>query len=330
MNGGFADGANVEFKALGWEDTLATTGRRNQSVINAEIDRCDVFILVMHRRWGQEAPDTTYSSYTEEEFYRALERFEKTKAPEIFVFFKRVSAASEGDAGPQLLKVLDFRKQLEDTRQIMYRVIDNDTDFLNEVDTHLRAYAKGELTDVEIDREMVLLPSAALEEVQKAKEETIRHIKIADAANQKAESERLKLEEVQLEMAEEASEFSKNGMLEHARQKFVKLVSDTSNLRILFLAYEFFYRTGDLNSAEMVMEHGLDLSGPDNQSAEKAAAYGNLGLVYKTRGDLDRAESMYEKSIELFELLGSPNHTVVSQWLVELREEISNEVIISP
>jgi hypothetical protein len=34
LNIGFGDGANVEFEALGWEDTLASTGRRNQGVIN--------------------------------------------------------------------------------------------------------------------------------------------------------------------------------------------------------------------------------------------------------------------------------------------------------
>jgi hypothetical protein len=34
LNGGFGDGAGVRFVALGWEDTLATTGRRAQGVIN--------------------------------------------------------------------------------------------------------------------------------------------------------------------------------------------------------------------------------------------------------------------------------------------------------
>src|SRR5688572_2084855 len=66
LNDGFADGAGVKFVGLGWEDTLASTGRRSQGVINQDIDRCDVFILTMHRRWGQEAPDAKpYSSYTE-------------------------------------------------------------------------------------------------------------------------------------------------------------------------------------------------------------------------------------------------------------------------
>ena len=73
LNVGFGDGAGVKFEALGWEDTLASTGRRSQEVMNREIDRCDVFILAMHRRWGQEAPDAQpYWSYTEEEFHRAF------------------------------------------------------------------------------------------------------------------------------------------------------------------------------------------------------------------------------------------------------------------
>ncbi|MCG8346042.1 MAG: DUF4062 domain-containing protein, partial [Chlorobiales bacterium] len=95
LNVGFGDGADVEFMPLAWEDTLASTGRRSQGVINQDIDKCDVFILAMHRRWGQEAPDAEpYTSYSEEEFHRAHERWKKEGSPEIFVFFKRVDAAS--------------------------------------------------------------------------------------------------------------------------------------------------------------------------------------------------------------------------------------------
>ena len=49
LNAGLGDGANIHFEALGWEDRLASPGHRVQGLINAEIDRCDVFILVMHR-----------------------------------------------------------------------------------------------------------------------------------------------------------------------------------------------------------------------------------------------------------------------------------------
>jgi hypothetical protein len=100
----------------------------------------------MHRRWGQKAPDANpYSSYTEEEFYRALELSKGGRKPEIFVFFKRVDPVSEADAGPQLQKVMDFRRQLEETRQVLYHYFDDDTSFVDEVDRHLRAYAKDEL-----------------------------------------------------------------------------------------------------------------------------------------------------------------------------------------
>ena len=35
-----------------------------------------------------------------------------------------------------------------------------------------------------------------------------------------------------------------------------------------------------------------------------ARAYGNLGLIYMTRGDLDQAEAMHRKALEINEKLG--------------------------
>ena len=152
------------------EDTLALTGRRSQSVINGDVDQCDVFVLAMYRRWGQDAPDAhPYTSYTEEEFHRALDRWQKTRAPEIFVFFKRVDAASEADPGPELAKVMTFRKHLEDTRQVLYRNFDDERTFMNEIDNHLRAYARGELSQADEEPYKVILPLKALEEVNKAR-----------------------------------------------------------------------------------------------------------------------------------------------------------------
>ena len=76
----------MEFEPLAWEETLAVMTRRSQGLINQEIDRCDVFVLAMHRRWGQETPDAKpYSSYTEEEFHRALDLWHRTGSPTIFV-----------------------------------------------------------------------------------------------------------------------------------------------------------------------------------------------------------------------------------------------------
>ncbi|MDR4460192.1 MAG: tetratricopeptide repeat protein [Nitrospirales bacterium] len=305
LNVGFGDGANVLFEPLGWEDTLATTGRRNQSVINEEIDKCDVFILALYRRWGQEAPDVKpYSSYTEEEFHRALERWRKEGKPEIFVFFKRVDAASEADPGTQLTKVLEFRRQLEQTRQVLYHYFDSDQSFIDEIDRHLRAYAKDQLPKADKIRDAVVLPLLAMAEVKKAKEEANQQIREAESAKLKAEEAHLKIAAIQLQTAEDAAKLAKEGMIEFARQKFSGLVSETSDLRILYLGYEFFERTGDLDSALEVLKKWLTLGGTNKESANTSAAYGNLGNLYRTRGELDRAEEMYGKALAIEEALG--------------------------
>ncbi len=233
LNAGFGDALDIQFEPLGWEDTLAATGRRSQEVINREIDRCDVFILAMHRRWGQAAPDAQpYSSYTEEEFHRAFHRWQgsgsgvrffeiggpesdsqtqassrqfrktehptprsgwqkkrrgKPQAPEIFVFFKHIDSASMADAGPQLQKVLDFRKSLEESRQVLYHGFANEAEFKAEVDRHLRAFAKGELPKADAPLDKVLLPLAVLAEVQKEKAEKEQTLVRAERGGNNAE-----------------------------------------------------------------------------------------------------------------------------------------------
>ena len=42
----------VKFEPLKWEQVLAATGVRPQSLINELVDMCDVFVLGMYRRWG--------------------------------------------------------------------------------------------------------------------------------------------------------------------------------------------------------------------------------------------------------------------------------------
>ena len=329
LNSGFGDGAGVKFAPLGWEDTLATTGRRPQSVINKEIDRCDVFVLALHRRWGQEAPDAKpYTSYTEEEFHRALDRWKKTAAPEIFVFFKHVDAASMADPGEQLKKVLAFRMSLEESRKVLYRFFNDEKEFAREVDKHLRACAKGEISPVDDKRDVVILPLEYVEAVKKAREEAEQQRKLADAAvnrlrarkrprrkgkaiKQRADQREAlgklavaRAEELALVLAEQAAKAALDGRIEEALQLFAKAQIGTTQLRVLYLAYDFYYRTGLLTAAEQMLERWLAISGQDAETVDTAAALGNLGLIYQTRGDLDRAEEMLKKSLAINEKLG--------------------------
>ncbi|MFM9962286.1 MAG: hypothetical protein ACKV2Q_13820, partial [Planctomycetaceae bacterium] len=84
------------------------------------------------------------------------------QAPEIFVFFKHIDSSSMADPGPQLQKVLDFRKSLEESRQVLSHGFANETEFNAEADRHLRAFAKGELPPANAPCDKVLLPLAVI------------------------------------------------------------------------------------------------------------------------------------------------------------------------
>jgi len=256
LNGGFGDGAGVRFIALGWEDTLATTGRRAQGVINQDIDRADVFVLALHRRWGQEAPEDAkpYSSYIEEEFHLAMDRWKKTGSPEIFVFFKYVDPASIADPGPHLEKVLAFRKSLEDSRQVLYRIFADEKAFTAEVDRHLRAYAKDELPKADAPREVVVVPLGFIREVGKAKAEAQEAEQRAEADKKHTEAQAARTDKLALELAEHAAVTAQEGRVEQARQTFAKAHEGTTDLWVLLLAHEFYRRTGELKAAEDMLE----------------------------------------------------------------------------
>src|SRR5689334_340092 len=64
--------AGVYIDLLGWEDTLPGVGRP-QGIINEDVDKCDLFIGLLWKRWGT-PPGEEYSSGFEEEFIRALQR----------------------------------------------------------------------------------------------------------------------------------------------------------------------------------------------------------------------------------------------------------------
>jgi tetratricopeptide (TPR) repeat protein len=274
-------------------------------VINLDVDRSDVFVLAMHRRWGQNAPDAKpYSSYTEEEFHRAIERWKQTRSPEIFVFFKHVDPLSMADPGPQLQKVLAFRKSLEDTRQVLYRFFADEKAFAAEVDKHLRAYARGELPAANAPREAMVLPLEYIEAVTKAKAEAQAAVERAEAHQKHADAHAARAEKLALTLAEQAGAAALEGRVEEARQIFANAHEGTTNLKVLYLAYAFYHRTGDLKAAEDMVERRLAISGREAETAETAAAYGNLGIIYGTRGELDRAEEMLQKAFAIDEKLG--------------------------
>lgn len=335
LNKGFGRGANVRFKPLGWEDAPAVVSRRSQGVINRDVDSCDVFVLVMWRRWGQPAPDAApYSSYTEEEFYRALARYERNGEPTIFVFFKLIDPGQTADPGEQLKQVLAFRGKLEATRKVLYRGFADEKAFRQEIDAHLVKYAKGECEAPAGDRAVPILPDSIMAEIEKYKAEAQRAVDelkllraeaaraVGDADEARARAKDAPARAVAAESvtaaldaaralesaqraAEDAAGAAREGRIGDARRGFAKALDGATDLRVLYLGYEFFKRVGDLDEAERLVNRRIALAGPDSDSTETARAYGNLGVVLDLRGDFERAEAMHRKALAIDERLGN-------------------------
>lgn len=111
-----------ELEVVGWEETEPGYGRP-QARINKDVDRCHVFIGILGSRWG--SPTGVEDSGFFEEFQRAKQRCEQEGAPDIWLFFRRLPEAAVTDPGPQLQRVIDFRKQVEGEKQFLFKTFDD-------------------------------------------------------------------------------------------------------------------------------------------------------------------------------------------------------------
>ncbi|MGH7601736.1 MAG: DUF4062 domain-containing protein, partial [bacterium] len=107
-----------DLQPVGWEANATPGVGRPQELINPLVRECDLFIGILWRKFG--APTGEAESGTLEEFNLARERFAKERVPEIMLYFREVHPDFLEDAGPQLQKVLDFKKQIEESRLALY------------------------------------------------------------------------------------------------------------------------------------------------------------------------------------------------------------------
>jgi hypothetical protein len=236
------------FELLGFEKALAATAHRPQDIINALVDRCDVFLTVFHRRWGQVPPDTVaYTSYTEEEFERAKQRLGATGSPEIFCFFKQLDLPSLADPGEQLSKVLEFRRRLEESHQVLYRTFTTAAQFAADLEKHLLAFAEGKL------------PTPRTPE---------RRIHIPIVADQQPESQR----SYDLAKVRQAIDAATNGRIEEAVTLMAGVSQTTRNIEILDIIREFFVSAGNPDAAQAVLEKKLTLLRDRRLAAQEYAA----------------------------------------------------------
>ncbi|MTW17950.1 DUF4062 domain-containing protein [Rhodoplanes serenus] len=130
----------VVFAAVGWEETLGGVGRP-QALINEDLRGCDYAVFVLHDRWGSPTGNGKTSG-TEEEWDLALELYAANTIRNIGLFFKDVDAARLRDAGPQLIKVLDFKKAIEAERKHLFKAYGHADEFCDTLERHLARWLR--------------------------------------------------------------------------------------------------------------------------------------------------------------------------------------------
>ena len=103
---------NIKLELLCWEDsTHPSFGDYPQDVVNSQIgDDYDVFIGILWARFG--TPTLKYESGTEEEFYRAYERYKNGDCIELMVYRKDESISPSSIDVEQLQKINRFTSEV--------------------------------------------------------------------------------------------------------------------------------------------------------------------------------------------------------------------------
>lgn len=121
FNESWANELGYQVELIGWEETVAGFGRP-QHLINQDLDRCDLFLGMIWKKWGTPPDhDGEFSSGFEEEFKRSMAKREQTESPEISLFFKEISDDFMVDPGDDLKKVLEFRNTIIAGRKILFQ-----------------------------------------------------------------------------------------------------------------------------------------------------------------------------------------------------------------
>jgi len=285
----------VLFRPVGWEDTLGGIGRP-QSIINDDVRSCDYFVMVLWDRWGS-SPDKKgkgkYSSGTEEEYHIALECFADKKMPmrQIVVFFKAVDERMLSDPGPQLNKVLDFKRKLETEKTIYFHTYDEIEHFKKLIGKYLaqwvRDHESGEAGKPVKQPIPPQGPPVGAEEVSLVEPEIL-------PGEREAMSAKIR----------DAWRLADEGKLTDAEIRFAELAVSGTDVDVLNNYGRFLLRIGRLGQAEVMHKKVLEVEERTASQEGVAAAYGNLGLIYRRRGDLDKAEKMHIKALDISEKLG--------------------------
>ncbi|MFL6209508.1 MAG: tetratricopeptide repeat protein [Pyrinomonadaceae bacterium] len=279
------------FEAMGWEDTLLDWGRA-QGLINEDVRQCDIFVMLLWKRWGQSTGKST--SGTEEEFNIAYERYEKTGNPQLLLYFRSVPQAMMADPGKQLQQIIKFKAKIEKHRICLFKTYDGKEQWAELIKEHLSRWldkkkrgigytieGEGEITYPLLDTEKRILN-----------------------LQQELETARSLLRAEALRYAVEAAELVEDGKLTFAEERYAKSVELYPDPGVLNDFGRLLSQIGSSDRANEIFKRVLSLSSHDKDRIHQVNAYINLGNMYMFEDELDQADEMYKQAVEMDDALG--------------------------
>jgi tetratricopeptide (TPR) repeat protein len=293
-----AESINYQFKPVGWKDTLPGWGRP-QELINEEVRQCDIFVMLLWKRWG--TPSGEFSSGTEEEFQIAIERYKSTGTPHLLLYFRSVPQSMMADPGEQLQKVIKFRARVEEERICLFSPYDDPIQWKDLFMKHLSRWLDkkfyGKDYGLEEEEKVIQVPVEIEERIlglQKELEERTTQLETSQG----------KLRTEAVRNAVEATKLIDAGKFTLAEEMFARSIELYDEPEVLNNYGLFLYQIGSLDRAEEVFLKLSYHSGDKKERDFRAVAYNYLGVVYRTRGDLKRAKEMHQKALKIDESLG--------------------------
>ena len=298
----------VLFVPAGMKASFSAFGREQTG---PQILESDYFILLLWDRWGSAAGSpagAVSKSGTEAEYTVALECYRNPERPmsQLVMMFKAVSPQQLSDAGPQLDRIIEFRKEIEEQQNHHADSFDTTRRCRSLMRWHLATWVQEQESgakSAEVTRAAtppLIISLDGIEETGKAK--VLEH-----------------LERPYESLTAKAWDLTDEGHLTEAEVEFAKVVAGNDQLETLVSYGIFLCGTGRLDQARTLMERAVQLAQEQGEGPSTANACINLGIVLQLLDDPDGAKKTYRKSLEAAQRLGlAPHITKVTSLLDSL------------
>lgn len=277
----------VLFIAVGWEDTLPGVGRP-QSLINAEIEAADYFVLMFWDRWGTPPAsdgESLYTSGTEEEFHVAKKCHREQDRPlkQLAVFFKGISPAQLNDPGPQVQRVLQFRREIEASHELLYQSFDRGKEFEHKL--------RGLLAQWRRDHE----DGTAMQGGPSTPQRPMMPPPSTDISMPGYSSPNR-------DLLISAWRSAEDGKLTEAETLFARSIARGDDPEAFRSFGAFLLRVGRNAQAGVMFDRIIEMTA-EGDKRWQAVGYGNLGLIAEMAGDYEDAMHLHRKSLAIHEQL---------------------------